>query len=146
MMKVVRVRCLLAKWGFWIGEFIHFDDNRTINGIWQNHFLCFLSPPPPPLPAPGPPASGPPPPSPPIKFPNPPAAPCCSCRIMLCRPFIPPEIRTMIQSGKFLSWLDWPICCKTRGSIIRAICWLSWAICEGFTFFIMSPSDGQKMH
>ena len=32
-----------------------------------------------------------------------------------------------------------PICCSTRGSIILAICWLSFDICEGFTFFDMSP-------
>ena len=32
-----------------------------------------------------------------------------------------------------------PICWRTLGSIILAICWLSLAICEGFTFLLMSP-------
>jgi len=32
-----------------------------------------------------------------------------------------------------------PIDCNTLGSIIFTICWFSFAICAGFTFFDMSP-------
>ncbi len=32
-----------------------------------------------------------------------------------------------------------PICWRTLGSIILAICWLSLAICDGLTFLVMSP-------
>ena len=34
-----------------------------------------------------------------------------------------------------------PICWRTLGSIILAICWLSLAICDGFTFLLMSPPE-----
>ena len=34
-----------------------------------------------------------------------------------------------------------PICCNTRGSIILAICWFSFAIWEGFTFLFRSPPN-----
>ena len=34
-----------------------------------------------------------------------------------------------------------PICWSTLGSIILAICWLSLAICDGFTFLLMSPPE-----
>ena len=37
-----------------------------------------------------------------------------------------------------------PICWRTLGSIILAICWLSLAICDGFTFLLMSPPEIEK--
>ena len=38
-----------------------------------------------------------------------------------------------------------PICWRTLGSIILAICWLSLAICDGFTFLLMSPPEMYKI-
>ena len=50
-------------------------------------------------------------------------------------------LKTLYMSN--MSTIHSPICCSTLGSIILAIWVLSFAICAGFTFFVISPPATQ---